>query len=205
MWVSSEYPNSPAPPSMPASAPGFVLGVDPDVERPGVALYDATAHRLAFCGTIPLRGLVDWLRRGADPAALPAAILPAEDFVPMVVLACVEDTRSRPLYARHRAAASSAAARDRMARSVGRLDEVTRLLLDEMAEAGIPARSCDPVRKVDADAFARITGYTGRTCQEARDAGALCFGVRVPPAERTDGRPSMSTERGGMPRRRPLF
>jgi len=64
-----------------------------------------------------------------------------------------------------------------MARSIGRLDEVTRLILDELAEAGIPARSCAPVRKLDAEAFKRTTRWPRRTGQEARDAGMLCWGV----------------------------
>ncbi|MCA0270367.1 MAG: hypothetical protein LCH53_14280 [Bacteroidetes bacterium] len=74
-------------------------------------------------------------------------------------------------------AAGSLVARDRMARSIGRLDEVTRLILDELAEAGIPARSCAPVRKLDAEAFKRTTRWPRRTGQEARDAGMLCWGV----------------------------
>lgn len=82
---------------------------------------------------------------------------------------------------------ASPAARDHLARCVGRLDEFTRLLLDELVEAGIPARSCGPVRKLDADAFARLTGYAGRTGQEARDAGALCWGVSAP-MPRREGR-----------------
>ena len=173
-------PPGPAPPG-PAPA-RLVLGIDPDVERPGVAVYDPQAHRLVFCGAVPLRRLVAWLRDGAAPARLPGPRGADADARTgaALALACVEDTRDRPLYARHRAAAASPAARDRMARSVGRLDEVTRLLLDELVDAGIPARSCSPVRKLDADAFARLTGYAGRTGQEARDAGALCFGVAAP-------------------------
>ena len=163
----------------------MVLGVDPDVAAPGVALYDARRGRLAFCGAVELRAFVAWLRAGADveryaPALARPEAYPAGEHSAgacAVVCARVEDTRHLPLYARRRAAAASPEARDRMARSVGRLDEVTRLILDELAEAGIPARSCPPVRKLDAEAFRRLTGYTGRTGQEARDAGVLCWGV----------------------------
>ena len=177
----------------------LVLGVDPDVEAPGVALYHARRGCLVYCGALGLRAFVAWLRAGADPAALGVAT-PS----PGAAVACarVEDTRDRPLYARRRAAAASPEARDRMARSIGRLDEVTRLILDELAEAGIPARSCAPVRKLDAEAFKRTTHWPGRTGQEARDAGMLCWG-----AER--GRPRFTnltpTRRCKLSPRRVLF
>ncbi len=77
-----------------------------------------------------------------------------------------------------------------MARSIGRLDEVTRLLFDELDEAGIAARSCAPVRKLDAEVFGIVTRWTGVTNQEGRDAGMLCFGVtpeRIRLAPRAEG------------------
>jgi len=48
----------------------LVLGVDPDVEAPGVALYHARRGCLVYCGALGLRAFVAWLRAGADPAAL---------------------------------------------------------------------------------------------------------------------------------------
>lgn len=155
---------SPPPKIDPATV--AVVGIDPDVKKPGVAVYVHTVG-IVHASSVDRRDLARALRMGHRFGGYPVALV------------CIEDTRSVGLYLRQRMAANSAAERDKRARDLGRLDMVTEDLIADAKEGGIPVRSCQPPRKLDAEAFARLTGYTARINQEARDAALICLDVDV--------------------------
>ena len=94
--------------------------------------------------------------------------------------AYVEDSRALPIYARHGRAGRGE--RDRIARSVGRVDGLTDLYLDVLAALGVPTQTVEPVKaaKWSADDLARVTGWTARCNVHGRDAARLVIGRGVP-------------------------
>ena len=97
-----------------------------------------------------------------------------------IAAAYVEDSRGLPIYARH--GSKGRGERDRVARSVGRVDSLTDLYLDLLASLDVPTRAVEPIRakKWDAATCARLTGYTGRSNVHGRDALRLVFGRSLP-------------------------
>ena len=156
-------PNAPASP--------FVLGIDPGMVT-GLAAYVPAENALAFVTSAgplqALRLLTAWHREGALAAAV------------------IEDSRPLPVYARHRNV--NRGERDRIARSVGRVDVLTELYAELLRSLDVPVRTREPVRsaKWTAADLARITGYASRTNEHGRDAARLVFGCRIPkpPAHR---------------------
>lgn len=73
------------------------------------------------------------------------------------------------------------------ARSVGQVDAWCSLITAICGDIGVPAHGVSPTAKgakVDAAAFGRITGWTGRTNQHERDAGMVAWQYRnVAPAK----------------------
>ena len=171
-----------APPTGTASGAGgtpgvpFVLGIDPG-QTTGLAGFVPAGGRrqrgrLAFVTSAGPLGTVRQLEAWAEAGLLLAVY--------------VEDATALPLYARHRGAGRGE--RDRIARSVGRVDAWTDLYLNTCAAlrtadgAPVPAVSVEPVRaaKWTADVLRRVTGYDGRTNQHGRDAARIVWGRRVP-------------------------
>ena len=67
--------------------------------------------------------------------------------------------------------------RDTAAQRVDLSDARVRLWLELLERLGIPTAAEKPTRqKCDAETFARVTGWEGRTNEHARDAGRLVFG-----------------------------
>ena len=147
--------------------PPFVLGLDPGVST-GLAGYDPESDRLAFVASASplavLRQLARWARAG------------------LLLGAYVEDSRSLPIYARNRHA--NRGERDRIARSVGRVDALTELYLDVLARYGVPASTVEPTRaaKWDRERLAEATGYDDPTNEHGRDAARIVYGRRAPAA-----------------------
>ena len=150
----------------------FVLGIDPGASTglAGLVPPAAGGHRrpagghrarLAFvvsAGPLPTcRLVVAWHRGG------------------VLLSAVIEDTRSLPVYARH--ADKGRGERDRVARSVGRVDCLTDLYLDLLHSMAVPVQCVEPARaaKWDADELRRVTGFEGPTNEHGRDAARLVW------------------------------
>lgn len=142
----------------------FLLGLDPGTTT-GHALVSPSGDVEAVGSAGPLRTvrLVEgWAASGQLAGAY------------------VEDARGLPIYARHRGA--NRGERDRIARGVGGVDLLTGLYLDLLGSLDVPVVAVEPSRqpKWDAETCARITGWTGRTNEHARDALRLVYGRGVP-------------------------
>ena len=72
--------------------------------------------------------------------------------------------------------------RERVTRSVCRVNALIKLYLDEIESLGVAARTVEPVQaaKWDAETCPRLTGYAGRSNQHGRDALRLVFGRSLP-------------------------
>jgi hypothetical protein len=110
--------------------------------------------------TVPLLDALDLIRAWA----------------PSVAVACCEDSRHLPVYSRHKSVKGPQ--RDRLARSIGRVDGATSTLIEHLRRLGIPVvlRSPEHRRKLDAEGFRRLTRFPGVTDQHQRDAAFLVYG-----------------------------
>ena len=136
----------------------LLLGIDPG-KRTGLAFYDAEDGTLTRCEALDFWEAVEAVRSASDTIAG----------------AVVEDARRVGLYA-HRDDLRGRR-RDAAARSVGEIDAQVRLWLELFERLGIPAATEQPTRqKWDAETFAALTGWEGRTNEPARDAARLVFG-----------------------------
>ncbi|HEX9951246.1 MAG TPA: hypothetical protein VGB53_05720 [Rubricoccaceae bacterium] len=161
-------------PDRPAPARGLVVGLDPG-ERTGLAIFDPAAR--AEAGSLVA---IETLRPMHVLRRIYSLAHAGHDGRP-VALVCIEDARALPIYARHGAAGRGE--RDRIARSVGRVDGLTSLYAEHVADVGLAVRLVEPVRapKWDADELARRTGYTARTSEHGRDAARLVWlALRAP-------------------------
>jgi hypothetical protein len=175
----STVPPVPAPHDSDGHAPAdarFVLGIDPGAETglAGVRAAGGPAELVFVTSAGPLatiRQLDAWAAEGVLAGAY------------------VEDSRALPIYARHGRAGRGE--RDRIARSVGRVDGLTDLYLDVLAALGVPTQTVEPVKaaKWSADDLARMTGWTARCNVHGRDAARLVIGRGVPRDLFTAGHP----------------
>jgi hypothetical protein len=151
--------------AMPHLPRPFVLGIDPG-RATGLAGFDPHENRLLFVGSDRPLASIKRIERWAAGGLLLGAY--------------VEDSRRSPVYARH--AGKNRSERDRVARSVGRIDQLIDLYLAVLHAAGVPAKGVPPVRskKWDAATLRCVTGYEGRTNEHGRDAARLVFGRRPP-------------------------
>lgn len=137
----------------------LILGIDPGAET-GIAHY--TAGKLTDLQTI-----APWeLQRFLAGAGASRVVF--------------EDSRleKRLWNARTKGAYGAALA---TARSVGQVDAWCSLITAICANLGIPAHGISPTAKgakVDAAAFGRITGWTGRCNQHERDAAMVAWQYR---------------------------
>ncbi len=135
-----------------------IVGIDPG-SNTGIAIYRAGA--LAELQTI-------------DPHQLPETI---ERIAPARVV--FEDSR---LQSHTWSRKTSAAAQLKIARDVGQIDAWCRLIVATCGRLGIPAHGISPKHKgskLDAEQFAQLTGWTGRSNQHVRDAAALAWQFRM--------------------------
>lgn len=157
---------------MDAPARPFVLGVDPGVETGLAAVCAGSGAVLAVGSAGPLETVRQLEAWASSRAGAGAGV--------RLLGAYVEDARGLPIYARHGRA--NRGQRDRIARSVGRVDGLTDLYVGLLESLGVPVQTVEPSRrkKWTAEDAERVTGYAGRSNQHGRDALRLVYGRGVP-------------------------
>lgn len=143
------------------------VGIDTGTST-GLAVWDAAAQRFDTLATV---GIVGAMRRILDlrAAASPVRIV-------------AEDARQRKWLPRER---SNAEYRGRLM-GAGSVKRDAAIWEEFAAEYGIPLLLVPPrkgLTKWSPETFARITGYTGRTSEHARDAALLVFGRKDGPVD----------------------
>jgi hypothetical protein len=138
------------------NAASIMVGVDPGVTT-GLAEWDRHGRRLAAVGSMLLHEA--WAR-----------VLELRD-AGQLHSVTFEDARLRTGYFGERSAAKLQGA--------GSVKRDCSAWADFLGAHGIPYRSISPRAKgakLDAEPFARITGWRGRTNEHGRDAAMLVFG-----------------------------
>lgn len=142
----------------------MVIGIDPDLEKCGVAFVeDGLLTSLEAHGFFALITLID---------LNPDAVYVVED---------VE--LNKAIYARH--AGKNAKVRERIGQNVGQVKAVARLIAQYLELKDCRYQMVAPLKgrfkkaKEDRALFNRITGWTGSSNADKRDAGMLAlYGIR---------------------------
>ena len=143
---------------------GIWAGIDPG-ESTGLAIWDGASRAFLEVATLPLWQALE--RVGAW------AVQCKEQGTPLVVV--FEDARKRTWFPREK---SNAEYRGRLM-GAGAAKRDAKIWEEYLTAHGIAfeARKPQPgMTKWDADYWMRITGWTGRTSNHARDAALLVFG-----------------------------
>lgn len=135
-----------------------LIGIDPGTgKKIGVAVYSVQEKRLLQVCSVTYEGLRSLLDENPPP---------------LVKRVLLEDARQLPVYNRNRHA--SREARDKIARNVGRVDQVTAMIEDLLIHRGFTVELRPPSgNKPDKRLFALYTGWTKRSNQHGRDAAMM--------------------------------
>lgn len=139
----------------------ILIGIDPG-RHIGLAVYDTREQRLLVCET-----------HGGDSDEPIWTICAFRDGGWPSVTVYVEDpAANKPVFQRP---GVNNRGMLRIAQNVGANKEAARSLIERLKALGIDVVPVAPRRakKMDAATFKRLTGWTGRTSQHARDAAAL--------------------------------
>lgn len=141
----------------------YTIGVDPGVHC-GVAVFDRDADQIILARTVGF-----WM--------LFREVLPS--YPPDQADVIVEDARlNKPTFTKGNDWGGRK--REKISRNVGSVQAESRLIIEGLRLLGYNVLPIKPSgRKWDARAVERITGYTGRTSEHARDAIRFCYGVRL--------------------------
>lgn len=147
---------------------GNIVGIDPDVEKSGVA-WLIRSSRALIVKSLAFGDLIDFLKSVKETSG--------DD-----VLVCVEAgylNRSNwhtSLYGSHARTAE-------IGRSVGRNHEAAHKIVEVSRWLGLSTIEVHPLRKVwrkgkiSSEELAALTGYAGRTNQDGRDAALIAWEV----------------------------
>ena len=163
---------SPAPACSRTADGPVLVGLDPGTET-GFAVWSPTRGALVHVASGPF-----WdVQTALATLCAPVTETPSAWSGWRVAGVVIEDPRRLPVYARHRGA--NRGERDRIARSVGRIDRDVELWASWLASAGYAVRLVQPTRrkKWDREALRRVSGWSAPTNEHGRDAARLVVGM----------------------------
>ncbi|WNO60871.1 hypothetical protein [Rheinheimera sp. MMS21-TC3] len=145
----------------------LIIGIDPDLTASGVAVI--LNGRILKLDRIPFTGMLNWL---SYQSALNSVLIKIED--PNLI----KPTFPRMLpTARNKQAVSN-----RISQNVGQVKAVATLLIETITAAGYQVKPCRPLVgghktrcKKDAAYFNKLTGWTGRSNEDCRDAALIAL------------------------------
>lgn len=137
----------------------LIIGIDPDVTKSGFAFRNGNTVELK---TLTFFELFETLRFYKE-----------REVKPTVYVECGALNKSNW----HSKAAKSSKWNANIGAALGRNFETANKIIEMCEYLQIPYQKIQPKRsKIKTDEFKKLTGYTGRTNQEERDAFMLIFG-----------------------------
>lgn len=136
----------------------LVIAIDPGVKT-GLAVYDLHENKLSMLETTDFWGAYDWVVENTSPHQVSKVI--------------IERPNSKTVW--HKKAMTRGAI-ERTSVNVGAVIREADLMIVRMKSLGYKVVRVHPSGKIDADQFAKITGWTGRTNEHMRDAGMMAWG-----------------------------
>ena len=139
----------------------IIIGIDPDLEKSGVAVLGKSHFELKNL-------------KFADVVEL---FYDQQDMIKKVVIEAGWLNKKSNFHMR---AGQSKAKGESIARNVGENHATGKLLVQMAQHLGLPVVEVKPTKsKTNSEDFNRLTGWVGRTNQEQRDAGMLIWGMSV--------------------------
>lgn len=140
----------------------YVVGVDPDIKKPGFAIYDRVNKELTTVKSITFFEIFDLLTKLKDE----------------ILLVRIEAGWLNRKSNFHSRGGQSKQAGEKIAEYVGRNHEVSFKLIEACKYIGVPYEVVRPLgtKNIDAAMFKKITGWPSQTNPDNRDAGMLCYG-----------------------------
>lgn len=138
----------------------FCIGLDPG-KNTGVAIWDTKVQAFVYLDTMPIHKALEFVKTFVDGTSR----------------VYFEDARQRQYLPRERNASEY---RGKLM-GAGSVKRDSVIWQDALTDWGIPFTMVPPragATKWTADTFRRITGYTGRTSNHARDAALLVYGMK---------------------------
>lgn len=139
----------------------IIIGIDPDIEKNGVAICEngklTQLLNLTFVEVIEL-------------------VMEHQDNIKKVVIEAGWLIKKSNWHMSGRK--MTVEARERIAKNVGENHATGKHLASFIDSLGIKIQLLNPQGKKKADEFERITGWTGRSNPETRDAGMLVYGMQ---------------------------
>lgn len=145
----------------------YYIGIDPDIDRSGVAVWDSQEKEFYFLNTLDFFPLFHFLYNEFHPIHQNKCAL----------LRIEAGFLNKSNW--HGGAKFSGSANTEIGRRTG-INHATAMLIEKMAkDIGIDYELVKPTKsKVnDANYFKKLTGYTKQTNQEKRDAAMLVYGL----------------------------
>lgn len=137
----------------------MIIGIDPDLEKSGVAIKDKSGVQLKNLSFVELKNLFEQEKENIKKVVIEAGWL--------------NDKANF-----HGRAKQSKAAGERIAKNVGENHATGKLLVQVAESYNLIVELVRPTRsKCNAKDFNLITGWIGRTNQEQRDAAMLIWKV----------------------------
>lgn len=137
------------------------IGIDPDIEKSGFAAYDPKTKKLDL-KTMPFFDLLATISNFHVRCDLKVYIESGW---------LIKKTNW------NRKTGVSIGVNEKIAESIGKNHQVGKLITEFCEKNGITHFNVPPRGKIDSATFKRITGYSGRTNQEERDAAMLVYGL----------------------------
>jgi hypothetical protein len=148
----------------------YAIGIDPGVNT-GFAVYDRKQRVLARCETGTFWSIYDAV---------------VDTYRPGDAVIIIECAKRIPLYGGRYTeveardpTARQKLGRDKIASNIGANIREATLLAERFKSLGYDVRLTPPLKaaKWKSEEFQRITKFTGRTSNHARDAARLCYGL----------------------------
>lgn len=140
----------------------LAIGIDPG-KNTGIAVWNTNTQRFELLDTVPIHKAMEIVKEWEYPVRS--------------IRVYFEDARQRQYLPRERNASEY---RGKLM-GAGSVKRDSVIWQDALTDWGIPFTMVPPragATKWTADAFRRITGYTGRTSNHARDAALLVYGMK---------------------------
>lgn len=148
------------------------IGIDPDVDKSGIAAWDSKSKKFTLVSSMRIFSLfsaIDLLNRKH------------KSDICVVVEAGYLNKKAN----HHNQPRQSKAAGEKIAKNVGRNEQVGRIIVEYCAVNDIQVVEAKPLKKtwgkdgkskINKDEFKRISGWGKVTNQESRDAGLMVLG-----------------------------
>lgn len=143
----------------------YIIGIDPDTVKSGFAIYSTEENALVELRAVKFFDLFEYLKQIKD----------------MIFLCRIEAGWLNKKSNFHTRYGQSKAAGERISKNVGSNAETGRKIAEMCEYLGVEYELVKPIGTKDIDhfIFKKITGWRGKTNQDTRDAGMLCFGYKI--------------------------